>query len=83
MSRIKVVFGRGEQTLPSLFAGQAWMDAAEAWAADRGVKVAQWRVDQRFHCGDWWYAVAWREGEPGQLGTWEVVAVTSLVPNAP
>ena len=69
---MRVVWDRGREELPGLFSGQAWMDGAELWAAQRGVPVAQWRVDQRLRCGDCWYAVAWREGERGQFGTWEI-----------
>ena len=72
------VFGRDDETPPSLFAGQAWMDAAEAWALEQGLHVRQWQVDQRFRAAEGgtmgcWYRITWRDGEGGQLGRWEVL----------
>jgi len=79
MSGMKVVFGRDEQDSPSLFAGHAWMDAAEEWAREQGLHVRQWQVDQRFRAAErgtmlqgCWYRITWHDGEGGQLGQWEV-----------
>jgi hypothetical protein len=41
---------------------EGWMRAAEAWAHERGLTIAKWRVDCRFLAGGAWYAVA-KDGE--------------------
>jgi hypothetical protein len=76
---MRVVFGRQPSEPPPLFGGQAWMDAADDWARVQGLHIRQWRVNQQFRAAErgtlqegCWYAIAWRDGERGQLGTWKV-----------
>jgi hypothetical protein len=69
---MRVVFGRRPEANPGLFSGQAWMDAAEAWAAELDQRVEQWRVDGQFLVGGVWYRVEWSEGTAGQFGQWKV-----------
>jgi hypothetical protein len=73
---MRVVFGDQDDDNPGLFSGQAWIDAAETWARERGVKVERWQVDQRFGAGGRLYRVAWRDGAPPQLGEWVISEVS-------
>jgi hypothetical protein len=74
MSGMKVVFGRETSQLASLFAGQAWMGAAEFWAVNEGdLVIQQWRVDQRFRIGQQWYRVDWVDSPTAErFGQWVI-----------
>jgi hypothetical protein len=81
---MRVIFDKPLLPNAGLFEGQAWMDAAEAWALEQGWRVVQWQVNQRFRVAkgnpaddvSWlcWFSIAWQEGVAGNLGTWEVTA---------
>jgi hypothetical protein len=72
---VRVVFGRMPEPKAGLF-DCPWMDAAEAWAAEQGQRIEQWRIDQRFRIGERWFAIAWRKSEGGRLGFWDVQPCT-------
>ncbi len=57
---MKVIFGRQSQQPPSLFSGDAWINAAEYWAAGEGdLVISRFTVDQRFQVGHQWYRIDW------------------------
>jgi hypothetical protein len=61
---VRVVFDRDRapEQAPGLFApGEAWLRAAQAWAAAQGQTVERWAIDQRVLVGGRWYAVAWND----------------------
>ena len=80
-----VVYGRQAASNPSLFAGHAWMDAAEAWAADEAAgPVAGWLINQRFKCGQQWYGIDWADAADWtQLGGWVVWPIDTVGGVAP
>jgi hypothetical protein len=76
---MRVVYAPSPADPPGPFSGHAWMDAADDWARVQGLHIRQWRVNRRFRAAERgtmlegrWYAIAWRDGEGSQLGTWEV-----------
>jgi hypothetical protein len=74
---MRVIFDKPLHNNPGLFEGQAWMDAAEAWAMEQGLVIVQWSVDQRFRASvaagneGRWPSLAWRETCPWYAITWQ------------
>lgn len=65
---MRVVFGRPREEPASLFCGDAWMNVAEAWAAEAGLKIVGWQIDQKFRVGSTGvqlYSVTWTGKEWG------------------